>query len=262
MDLGLKGKRALVLGASRGLGHGIAAELAAEGAELIIASRDAAAIGDAAGNLAAAHAVTVDGLVCDTGDAAHVDALADAALARFGVVDILINNTGGPPSGPISAVTMDTWQAMFERIVLGIIRLSGHLLPGMREQRWGRIITITSSGVKQPIPQLGISNSLRAAVVNWSKTLSFEIAADNVTTNVMMPGRIKTQRSAEFNAANAERLGIPVAEAEAMANARIPAGRVGTVEEFAALGAFLASERASYITGASIAVDGGAMAGV
>ena len=261
MDLGLKGKRALVLGASRGLGHAIAAELAAEGACLIVASRDEAAIGKAASALAAAHGTDVYPAVCDTASAAAVDALADLALARFGTIDILVNNTGGPPSGPVSEVTPEIWQANFERMVLNIIRLSIRLLPGMRAQRWGRILTVASSGVKQPIPELGISNTLRASLLNWSKTLGLEVAREGVTVNMLLPGRIRTRRLEEISAATASRTGRPVEEVVAAGQASIPMGRFGTAEEFGALAAFLASARAGYITGSAIAVDGGLVAG-
>jgi len=261
MDLGLRGKRALVLGASRGLGHAIAAELAAEGARVIVASRDGAAIGNAAAALAAAHGTEVHPAVCDTASAAAVDALAELALARFGTIDILVNNTGGPPSGPISEVAPEVWLANFERMVLNIIRLSIRLLPGMRAQQWGRILTVASSGVKQPIPELGISNTLRASLLNWSKTLGLEVARDGVTVNMLLPGRIRTRRLEEISAANAARTGRPVEEVVAAGQASIPMGRFGTPEEFAALAVFLASARAGYITGSAIAVDGGLVAG-
>ncbi|MGE0256503.1 MAG: SDR family oxidoreductase [Alphaproteobacteria bacterium] len=261
MDLGLKGKRALVLGASRGLGHAIAAELAAEGARLIVASRDEATIGQAAKAIAAAHGADVVPAVCDTASGAAIDALADTALARFGTVDILVNNTGGPPSGPVSAVATADWQANFERMVLNIIRLSSRLLPGMRAQQWGRILTVASSGVKQPIPELGISNTLRAALLNWSKTLSLEVAREGVTVNMVLPGRIRTRRLEEISAANAARTGRSVEDVVAAGQSTIPMGRYGTAEEFAAMTAFLASTRAAYITGSAIAIDGGLIAG-
>lgn len=257
MDLGLKDKRALVLGGSRGIGFGIANELAAEGARVMLCSRDAAACDAAALRIREAHGGDVIGRSCDMANLADVDATAAAAEAELGGVDILINNTGGPPPGPISAVDTDTWAQFFEAMVLSVIRLTNHVLPGMRARQWGRVITVSSSGVFEPIPVLGISNTLRVALVNWAKTLNLEIAADGVTINTIMPGRIETDRLRSMQALTAEKQGISLDEAGAALAASIPVGRVGTVEEFAALAAFLASERASFLTGHVYAVDGG-----
>ena len=257
MDLGLKGKRALVLGGSRGIGFGIAKELAAEGARVMLASRDAASCADAAARIEKAHGVPVLGRVCDMSDLASVDAIAAMAESELGGVDILINNTGGPPPGPISAVDSETWMKHFQAMVVSVIRLTGLVLPGMRERKWGRILTVSSSGVVEPIPILGISNTLRVALVNWSKTLDLEIARDGVTINVIMPGRIETDRLRSNQEFMSKQRGISLEEAKKETAAPIPVGRVGTVEEFAALAAFLASERASYLTGQLYAVDGG-----
>jgi 3-oxoacyl-[acyl-carrier protein] reductase len=257
MDLGLKGKRALVLGGSRGIGYGIANELAAEGALVMLASRDAASCEAAAARIATAHGVPVIGRTCDMADLDAVDAIAAAAEAELGGVDILVNNTGGPPPGPISAVDSETWMQHFQAMVVSVIRLTNHLLPGMRERKWGRIITVSSSGVVEPIPVLGISNTLRVALVNWSKTLDLEIAGDGVTINVIMPGRIETDRLRSNQEFFARQRGISIEQARQESAAPIPVGRVGTIEEFAALAAFLASERASFLTGHLYAVDGG-----
>lgn len=257
MDLGLKDKRALVLGGSRGIGFGIANELAAEGARVMLASRNADACTDAAQRIEAAHGVPVLGRTCDMSNLDDVDAIAAAAQQELGGVDILINNTGGPPPGRISDVDSDTWMQHFQAMVVSVIRLTGHLLPGMRERKWGRIITVSSSGVVEPIPVLGISNTLRTALVNWSKTLDLEIAPDGVTINVIMPGRIDTDRLRSNQKFFADKRGISIEEARAESAAPIPVGRVGTIEEFAALAAFLCSERASYLTGHLYAVDGG-----
>lgn len=257
MDLGLTGKRALVLGASRGIGYAIADELAAEGARIVIASRNTEKIAVAADEIAERHGAEVHGTPCDLGDPDAVDKAADYALATLGGVDILVGNTGGPPFGAVSAVDADTWRQHFEAMVLSVIRLTGHVLPGMRERRWGRVLLVTSVGVVEPIPELGISNTLRVALTNWAKTLSFEVARDNVTVNALMPGRIATERIDGLVAAAAERTGQSPEEVRAGMEAAIPMGRIGEPREFAALAAFLASDRAGYITGTTTAIDGG-----
>ena len=257
MDLGLAGKRALVLGASRGIGRGIAEALAAEGARIIVASRDGDACISAARDIAAAHSVEAHGIACDMSDIGAVDDAAAFALETFGGVDVLVNNTGGPPFGPVSQVESETWRESFEAMFVSVTRLTGHLLPGMRERRWGRILLVTSTGVVEPIPALGISNSLRIALTNWAKTLSFEIAADGVTINALMPGRIATDRIEQLYRLTAENQGKEIDTVKAEVAAQIPMGRVGTVEEFGAMAAFLASERAGYIKGTATAIDGG-----
>jgi len=257
VDLGLTGKRALVLGSSRGLGLGIAEALAAEGADVVVCGRSeeklrAVALRITGQGQGVAHPVVVDLAARDS--AAR---LADAALAALGRVDILVNNSGGPPPGPVTAVTDETWRGQFETMVLRIFGLTALLVPGMRERRWGRILTLTSSGVVQPIPQLGISNALRAALVTWSKTLATELAAEGVTVNTLVPGRIQTQRVDELDAAAAARQGTTVEEVARQARATIPVGRYGEVRELAAVAAFLVGEPASYVTGSVIRVDGG-----
>lgn len=260
MDLGLKGKSALVLGASRGIGAGIANALATEGANVMIASRSADKLQANAAAMAADHGVRALSHPCDVSDLASVTELADAALQAFdGRVDILVNNTGGPPPGPIAEVPAELWLAQFQAMFLSLMTVTTRLLPAMQANKWGRVITVTSSGVRQPIPVLGISNTIRASIVNWSKTLSLSTAADGVTMNVMMPGRIATDRLGEIDSNVAERTGRSLDDIQAAAKAEIPAGRYGTVEEFGAVAAFLASERASYVTGSLISVDGGAM---
>jgi 3-oxoacyl-[acyl-carrier protein] reductase len=258
IDFGLKGKRALVLGASKGIGRGIAAELASEGARVILASRDGEACAAVAEELEQSHDTEVVGASCDMSDLAAVDRIAAFADATFGGIDVLVNNTGGPPFGPVSQVDSQTWQQYFDSMFVSVTRLTGLLLPGMRERGWGRILLVTSTGVIEPIPQLGISNALRIALTNWAKTISLEIAPDGVTINALMPGRIATDRMAQFYQAAAKQQNTDVDTVKSEVAAGIPMGRVGTVEEFAALATFLASERASYITGTTTAIDGGA----
>ncbi len=261
MELGLKGKRALVMGASRGLGRGIAAALAAEGCDLILAARSAEKLRDTAAQLETQHGIKATVVGLDLGDAATVDALIDT-VKTMGGVDILLGNVGGPPPSGALGVPAETWRKHFESMVMSLIRIVDALVPMMREKKWGRVITITSSGVIQPIPTLAISNTLRASLVAFSKTLAGEVAADGVTVNVVLPGRIGTERVAELDKAAAERGNLSIEEASAKAAATIPAKRYGKVEEFAAVCTFLASVPAGYVTGSSIRVDGGLIASI
>ncbi|MFN3687726.1 SDR family oxidoreductase [Salinarimonas sp.] len=259
MDLGLSGKRALVLSSSRGLGLASAKALAAEGAEVFMTARSGdkldAAVAEivAAGGRAHAFAANL------TKDADRIFAEAERTM---GGVDILIANTGGPPARMAAEVPDEDWMPQFEAMVLPVFRLARLCLPGMRARGFGRIVTIASSGVIQPIPNLAMSNALRASILGYSKTLAAEVAKDGITVNLVLPGRIRTDRTAELDAANAKRLGKSAEEIEAAAVSAIPAGRYGKVEEFGDVVAFLASERASYITGSKIAVDGGAVRSV
>ena len=192
----------------------------------------------------------------------ETEAVHKAAVDALGGVDILIANTGGPPARTALRVEPEAWTPQFEAMVAPILRLASLVLPGMLERRWGRILTIASSGVVQPIPNLVISNALRASLVGWSKTLASEVAKEGVTVNVVLPGRIETDRVGELDAANAKAQGKTPDEIAVAARAMIPAGRYGRVEEFADTVCFLASERASYITGSMIRVDGGAVRSV
>mgnify|MGYP000107516373 CR=1 FL=1 len=253
MDLELKGKRALVLGSSRGLGMAIAKGLAAEGVEVYAAARSVDKISDWAQGMDNVHPVQLD-----LSDVEAVDQVADMLLADGGV-DIVVNNGGGPPPGTAQAAGRSDWTRHFEAMAANLFHLSGRLLPAMQKQGWGRIISVASSGVEQPIPNLALSNGIRAAVVGWSKTLASEVAADGVTVNVVMPGRIHTQRVDELDAAAAKRTSTDVDEVARKSAASIPAGRYGKPEEFADVVVFLASARASYVTGSRIRIDGGAI---
>lgn len=257
MDLGLAGKRALVLGGNRGIGLGIATALVQEGAHVAIAARDAQRLREAASELKSIGKADVATAELDLGRADTIAAFADGLTKRFGEIDILVNNTGGPPYGGAAGRPLTDWSDAYREMVLSVIAMTDALLPGMRARRWGRILTVVSSGIIQPIPVLAISNSLRASLVSWSKTLSDEIAADGVTANILMPGRIDTERVRMTDEATAKRQNIPVEEVAKRSFATIPMRRYGRVEELAAAAAFVVSERASYMTGSIIRVDGG-----
>jgi 3-oxoacyl-[acyl-carrier protein] reductase len=257
MDLGIKGRRALVLGGNRGIGLGIAKALAAEGADVALAARDAERLALAAAEIRAAGPVKVETAAIDLAKTAELPAFARRVADSFGPIDMLVNNTGGPPYGGAAGRPLDEWRASFRDMVLSVIAVTDALLPAMRARRWGRVLTIVSSGVIQPIPVLALSNSLRAAIVGWSKTLATEVAADGVTVNVLVPGRIDTERVRITDEHVADRDKISSVEAARRSTATIPMGRYGTVEEIAAVAAFVLSERASYVTGSMVRVDGG-----
>ena len=257
MDLGLTDKRALVLGASRGLGAAIARTLAAEGARVTAAARGEDAILAWAGALPQEARGRVTAARIDLFDLASVDALAGRLLAEGGV-DILVNNSGGPPPSEARDSKREDWLRQFEAMAANLFHLTGRLLPPMMERGWGRIVTVASSGVQQPIPRLALSNGIRSAVLGWSKTLSAEVAGRGVTVNVVLPGRIHTERVDQLDASAADRQGSTMEAVAAASRASIPAGRYGDPQEFADVVAFLASRRASYVTGAAIRVDGGA----
>lgn len=253
MDLKISGKRALVMGASRGLGRAVAEGLLAEGVEVIAVARHIDAINAWAGG-----ASNLTAIAADLTDVISINALADRVLADGGI-DILINNSGGPAPGAAASVARTDWLAQFEAMAANLFHLTGLLLPGMRQRNWGRIITIASSGVEQPIANLAMSNGIRAAVVGWSKTLAAEVAADGVTVNIAMPGRIQTTRVDELDAAAASRTASTIDDVRKASAATIPAGRYGRPEEFASMVVFLASQNASYVTGSKMRVDGGAI---
>lgn len=254
MDLQLSGKRALVMGGSKGLGLACAEALAGEGCAIALSSRDP---DRAAGTLAATARVPVYPIAANVESAAAMDALADEAVARLGGVDIVILNHGGPPPCSALEMTAEQLDAWYRIIVAHPIRLAMRLLPAMRERKFGRIIAVGSAGMIQPIPNLAISNVLRAAIVGWTKTLSNEVAADGVTVNVLAPGAIRTDRSLQTAGVNAAREGIEVEEWIRRRAANIPAGRYGQPPEYGAVAAFLASPLASYITGTVTRADGG-----
>ncbi|HSI39538.1 MAG TPA: SDR family oxidoreductase [Xanthobacteraceae bacterium] len=261
MDLGLKGKTALVLGGGGGLGSAIAATLAREGARVALGDIDQAALGRAADAIATEGGEALP-LVFDLSDLAGIDGRIAAIEAKFGAVDILVNNTGGPPPTPASGQSAALWTRSFEQMVLSVIAVTDRVLPGMRAGKWGRIITSTSSGVVAPIPNLAISNALRLSLVGWSKTLAREVGRDGITANIVLPGRVATDRITFLDVQKAKREGRTVEEVAAESTASIAVGRYGDPQEYASVVAFLASVPASYITGSVIRVDGGLIASI
>jgi 3-oxoacyl-[acyl-carrier protein] reductase len=258
VNLGLDDKVALVCGASRGLGRAIADELAAEGATLALCSRDPERLE------AVAHELGPDvlGVPADLAVAGEPTRVVEAVAERFGRLDVLVANTGGPPAGTHDTLTLEDWDAATALLLRSTVELAAASLPGMTERGWGRILAVTSVAVKQPVDNLILSNSLRAAVTGYAKTLAREVAGTGITVNTILPGYTATERVTELSRANAEREGVDVAEIDARLVASIPLGRLAEPEEFAALAAFLASDRAGYITGGAFAVDGGWLRGL
>jgi 3-oxoacyl-[acyl-carrier protein] reductase len=252
MDLRLERRRALVTGASRGLGKAIASALAAEGADVIAVARNLNRLNELVVSSSGLRG-TISARACDLTDAAGIAGLGEL-LAD---VDVLVLNTGGPPPGPVADVSDDVWTSQFEVMFLSAMRLTRLALPGMRKRGFGRIIAVVSSGVVQPIPNLGISNALRLAVVGWAKTLANEVARGGITVNCIAPGRIATDRVAELDKGRALREGIDVDEVKRQSLATIPAGRYGDAAELASLATFLSSELSAYMTGSVFRVDGG-----
>lgn len=257
MDLGLKGKVALVAASSRGLGRAVAEEMAAEGASLVLCARSEAPLRDAADAIRAAHDVDVTPVAADLTSPDGVAAVTGAALEAHGRIDILVTNTGGPPPGPFETHGPDAWELAVRQNLFSVTNLVRAILPGMRQRGWGRVINVTSIAVKQPVDDLILSNSVRAAVTGFARTLANEVAQAGITVNNVMPGYTRTERLVELASRVAEKKGLPQESAYDAWNSEIPMGRIGEPREFAALVAFLASDRASYITGQSIAVDGG-----
>lgn len=258
MDLGLKGKVALVTAASKGMGRACAMQFAAEGARVAICARTEADIKQVADEIRAKHGAEVIAGRADVTKAADVKAFVARAVDTFGGVDILVANAGGPPRGGIEEMTDEQWHAAYEATVVSVVRLIREVLPSMRARKWGRILTIQSVSVKQPVDGLLLSNATRPATAGLMKTLVPELGKDNITFNVVCPGPIMTDRFL----GGAKQGGLPIDQYVQRAGASIPLGRVGTPEEFANVLVFLASERASYVTGVAIQVDGGVVRGI
>ncbi|MDQ0472105.1 SDR family oxidoreductase [Labrys wisconsinensis] len=256
MDLGLEDKVALVHGAGGGLGGAIARALAREGAAVAVADIDGGAA-EATRDAILAGGGRAVALQWDLADLAVVEPAIARIEAELGAIGVLVNNTGGPPPTPVSGQAPELWQKQFQAMVLSVIAITDRVLPAMRAARWGRIITSTSSGVIAPIANLGLSNALRSSLVGWSKTLAREVGRDGITANIVLPGRIATARIGFLDEQKAKREGRDVAEVIAESTASIPVGRYGDPSEYADVVAFLASRRASYITGSIIRIDGG-----
>lgn len=257
MDLALRGKVALVTAASKGLGRAIAAELAVEGASVVMCARGKEELSRAAAGIRNATSAEVRDVPADVSRPEDIAHLVKSSLDEFGRIDILVTNAGGPTSGPFESLDAAKWDEAIKLTLLSTVNLCRAVIPGMRERRWGRIINVTSIAVKQPIDGLMLSNSLRAGVTGFARTLANEVARDGITVNNILPGYTRTERVESLARAAAERDGTPIEESLKKWENEIPMRRLGEPREFAALAAFLASERASYITGTSIAVDGG-----
>ena len=261
MDLEISGKTALVLGASSGLGQAMAIGLAREGVSVAVAARSEAGLAKTVAAIEAAGAKAI-ALPWDLSDRSIIPARIEAIEKALGPVDILINNSGGPPPTPAAGQDPALWLAQFEAMVLSLIAVTDAVLPGMRSRKWGRIITSTSSGVPMPVPNLALSNSLRGVLHGWSKTLAREVAKDGVTVNIIVPGRISTDRIAFLDSKRAEREGKSVEAVMADSLSSLPMGRLGDPAEYAAVAAFLASQPAAYVTGTVVRVDGGMIPGL
>jgi len=262
VETGLSGKVALVAAASKGLGYAIAEALAEEGAALAICARGAAALDAARDALARNAGGPVHAVGADVSRLDGIERVVHSTLERFGRVDVLVTNAGGPPVGMFDTMDWTQWQQAVDLTLRSAVELTRGVLPGMRERRWGRVIHVTSLTVRQPIDGLMLSTSIRAAVTGFARTLANEVAAEGVTVNTILPGFMNTERIVELNEATAAREGVPVTTVERRTIEQIPIRRIGEPRELAALAAFLASERAAYITGQSIAVDGGWIRGL
>lgn len=262
MELGLKGRVALVAASSKGLGRAVAEELAAEGASLVLCARGEAALRDTAEAITKQHAVPVLAVAADVGKTGEAERVAREGISRFGRIDILLTNSGGPPPGPFESLSRETWDNAVALVLSSVVEFCRAVLPGMKERRWGRILNVTSIAAKQPVDNLMLSNSVRAAVIGFARTLATETAPFGVTVNNLLPGFTRTERMVELSEVTATKEGITAEQALKKFTAAVPMGRMGEPKEFAALAAFLASERASYITGQSMAVDGGWIRGL
>lgn len=257
MQLGLKGKRALVYAASRGLGYACALGLAREGCDLVITSRDDARINEAAKRIRADAGTRVHPVASDVSQHDTPYALVQTCVRLYGGLEIALHNAGGPPAGDSSEVSTDQWTTAFDLNLMSFVELARAATPEMKKTGYGRLLTIASSSIRQPIPGLVLSNAMRMAVLGTAKTLSKELAKDGILVNVIAPGRLSTERVDELDRADAARSNQSFEAVRSAAIQTIPLGRLGQPDELANLAVFLASEAASYITGSAIQVDGG-----
>lgn len=257
MDLGLQDKTALVAASSKGLGYGVAKALAANGAKVSLCSRSADAVAAAAQTLADDYGVETLASACDLRRPADIQAWIDKTVVAWGQIDCLLVNAGGPPAKMFKELSDSDWQAAFELTLMSSVRMIRMALPHMTGG--GSILTVTSSSIKEPIPRLGLSTVMRAGVAGLVKTLADELAGDGIRVNNLVPGRIDTDRVAQLDANTSDKLGISIEEVKRRSLAAIPLGRYGHIDDFGSAGAFLLSPAASYITGATLRVDGGAM---
>jgi 3-oxoacyl-[acyl-carrier protein] reductase len=257
MELGLKGRAAIVAAASTGLGRAVARELAREGVRVAICARTAADVERTGAEIRKETGAEIYAQAVDVRDAAAVSRFVAAVEERFGRVDICVTNSGGPPSKPFAETKLEDWRAAVELLLVSAVCFAQETLPRMQKNKWGRFITITSYAVKQPVDGLLLSNSIRAAVTGLVRTLANEYAAHGITVNNVCPGYTATERLGELAETISARTGVTPEEVFEGWKRQIPAGRIGKPEEFAAVVAFLASERASYVNGTSIAIDGG-----
>ncbi|MFI5372404.1 MAG: SDR family oxidoreductase [Candidatus Eisenbacteria bacterium] len=262
MDLGLSGKVALVGASSKGLGRAIAEALAVEGASVMLCARNPEVLNATRDAITRNATAPVHAVAADLSSATGIEHIVRSTLERFGRVDVLVTNNGGPPVGPLEAHDWRAWQSAVDLTLRSAVELTRAVLPGMRERRWGRVIHVTSLTVKQPIDGLMLSTSIRAALTGFSRTLANEVAPHGITVNTILPGYMRTERVAELNQAIAAREGVSARDVELRVIGQIPMRRIGDPGELAALAAFLASERASYITGQSIVADGGWVRGL
>lgn len=257
LDLGLKGKVALVTAASKGLGKAVATRLAEEGANLVLCSREESRIVSVGEELRERYGIHVKTVAADVSRREDVDRFIQEAKSSFAGVDILVCNAGGPPSGSFMSLEDGVWEQAFQTNLLSVVRLVRAVVPDMQQKGWGRIVTIASSSVKQPISGLILSNTMRAGVAGLMKTLSIELGPKGILLNTVCPGRIGTDRVKEIDEGRAAKEGITVEEVEQAVKSKIPLGRYGRPEEFAKVVSFLVSEANSYVTGTIQLVDGG-----
>jgi len=257
MDLGLKGKVALIAASSKGLGFAVAEELAAEGARLVMNARGEASLKEASKSIAGRFGSDVLAVAGDVSIRSDAERIVAAGIERFGQIDILITNSGGPPAGRFDDLSADQWDAAVATLLTSVTDMTRLVMPGMKERKWGRILNVTSIAAKQPVANLILSNSLRAAVTGFSKTLAAEVGEYGITVNTILPGYTTTERVEELAEHLAKKEGVDPSVIRSRWEAEIPLGRLADPKEFASMAAFLVSERASYVTGSSIAVDGG-----